>query len=137
MADLSITAAQVDTDTTGQVETLIASVAVTAGQAVYKTNGSQAALADNDVDAATAKVYGVAVCDAAAGQSVTVQRTGSPTIGAGASITAGALYVLSSTAGGIAPEADLGTNDYVSIIGVGTSDNKIRLAIANTGIQHA
>ena len=137
MADLSITAAQVDTDSTGQTDTLIASVAITAGQVVYKTSGSQAALADNDVDAATAKVHGIAVCDAAAGQSVTIQRTGTPTIGAAASITAGAVYVLSSTAGGIAPEADLDTNDYVSIIGVGTSDDKIRLTISNTGLQHA
>jgi hypothetical protein len=61
--------------------------------------------------------------------------TGTITIGAGASVTAGEIFVLSCDADKIAPEADLAASDYVSILGVGNASDGIDLGIQNTGTQ--
>jgi hypothetical protein len=50
----------------------------------------------------------------------------------------GTIYVVSATAGGICPEADLASTNYVSILGVGSTAAVIKmLANGATGIAHA
>lgn len=139
MADLTITAASVDyTSGSGTTENGTAGAAVTIGQAVYKDQqDSKWKLAQNDGTAEEAGAGGIAVAlteSAADGQPITVAKTG--TIDLGATLTVGEIYCLSSTAGGIAPEADSATtNDYITILGVATAADSLKLAPIVSGAQ--
>jgi hypothetical protein len=48
--------------------------------------------------------------------------------------TVGQVYVASTNAGGIAPYADLGSGDYVTILGVATTATNLKLSINQSGI---
>jgi hypothetical protein len=135
MVDITVTAANVDAGTNGRIGTGKAGVAITAGKVVYfdRVNRDYR-LADADVEA-SAKAAGVAVCDAAAGQIVSFQIDG--TYAAGATVTVGALYAVSVTAGGIAPIADLGSGDFVTVLGIGATATEIKLGIWATGVAKA
>lgn len=134
MADLSITAANVAYVSNQSIRNGIAGATVTAGQAVYLDETvNKYKLADNDNSSTTATVAGIALNGASDGQPLAVMSGG--LIAIGGTVTVGEIYVLSSTAGGICPEADLGTSDYVSIIGVGTTAARIQLGIINSGAQ--
>jgi len=136
MADLSITAAEV-LWVSGPKETKNAKVAITAGEVVFDSAGEYD-LADNDVDEATANARGIALNNAAAGQPLSIINTsGVVTLGASALVVEGAVYVLSSTAGGIAPAADLGSSDYTTVLGVGNGANGLDMAINASGEQTA
>jgi hypothetical protein len=139
MADLTVTAAQVIDDPTF-VEKGTAGEAIDAGELVYKDATASGAfkLADCDDSAATAAAYGIAVNTAeASGQPLSVQKTGGEiTLGAGAAMTVGEIYLASDTAGKLAPEADISTQgDYVSIIGVAKSASVLTMGILNSGSQ--
>jgi hypothetical protein len=56
-----------------------------------------------------------------------VQTAGN--INLGATLTVGQIYVLSATAGGIAPVADLATGHYPSILGVATTASNLLMGI--------
>lgn len=135
MADLTITATQVLPDTTSAGKTVngYCGEAITAGAVVYASAGTTYKLADADLSAAAATAIGIALNGGATGQPLIVQTAGSPTIGVGASITDGAVYVLSGTAGKIAPVADLAAADYVTLIGVGNDVDGIDLKIFASG----
>lgn len=77
-------------------------------------------------------VYGVALHGGSAGQPAAVQTAGEITIGATAAVTTE--YVLSATAGGIAPHADLVTGNTYSRIGYGYTAAKLYIDILNTGL---
>lgn len=134
MADLTITEAQVLPDATGTFIDGIAGATLTAGQAVYKdatTNTMKPA--DANASAATATVVGITTHAALAGQPVRLQRTGDLTLGAGAAPAVAKEYIVSGTAGGIAPISDQVTGWYYSRIGYGIAGNKIRLDIKASG----
>lgn len=125
MADLTITAANVDAGTDGEIGTGVAGVAITAGKLIYlDRTTSTYLLADADA-LASSKVAGVAVSDAAAGQIVAFQRSGTYT--AGGTTVAGTPYFVSTTGGGICPIADLASGDYVSLFGFGASASTIKI----------
>ena len=136
MADLSITAANVDNVETGNANTErgIAGATITAGQAVYRdaSDSNQFKLADNDA-AGTDDVYGIALNSASDEQPLVVQRSG--TIDMGGVVAVGTIYVLSSTAGGVAPSTDLVSTDYVTVIGVGVTATNIELSLLTSGVQ--
>ncbi len=134
MSNLSITAASV-ARVSGVVFTDYAGVAVTAGQSVYKDVSALMQLADADASATAAGVNGIALHSCAAGQPLSYQIDGDITIGA--TLTVGQIYVLSSTAGGIAPVSDLTANWYTSIIGVGKSTTVLTLGLNRSGVLHA
>ena len=130
MVDLVITPASVipGTDTEGAMfEYGTAGVAITAGQAVYLDSATNTyRLADNnDTSAALAVVRGVALHAAAAGQPLKIQTRGPITIGA--TVASGSVYVLSATAGGIAPVADLATGNRCTLLGVGLNGSTTRI----------
>lgn len=131
MADLVITAASVISS--GRKETGTAGATVTAGQVVYLDSAdNKFKLADNDsATAAVRAPHGIALNGAATGQPLTVHTGGSIVIGA--TVAVGTVYMLSSTAGGIAPVADLGAGDYNSTIGVATSTTAIDVDIQSAG----
>lgn len=135
MADLSITASAIQYGGTPKQAT--AGVTLTAGQAIYldATDSNKAKLAQADGTEAEANAKGITLNGADAGQPVNYAELGELTLNAVAA--AGAVYVLSATAGGIAPEADLLSTERLTIIGYGKSTTKIELLMKATGIQHA
>lgn len=103
----------------------IAGVAITAGQLLYldSTTGTYK-LADADASAAAANVVGYAANSAAAGQFVgVITEDDDMTVGATLSTTA-PVYVLSATAGSIAPSADIGAGYYPVVVLIAKSTTK-------------
>lgn len=138
MADLTITTTNMIPGSGAVYEHLVAGAAITIGQLVYKNaTDDKAYLAQNDGTAAEATIRGIAVSTAAAANQIVTIQTGG-TLAFGAILTEGEIYGLSSTAGGIAPEADSATsNDYISIVGVATSTSNLLIKITNSGAQIA
>lgn len=135
MADISVTASAVVASVTALVEHGgKAGATITAGQVVYKdSSDGKFKLADNDsATAAVRTVYGIALHASLDGQPLSVIKRGPLTLNA--ALTAGTTYVLSSTAGGIAPQADAATGDEVVILGVATSTSVLDVNLKNTGV---
>ena len=135
MADVSVTASNVQANASAIRRRGIAGEAITAGQPVYR-NSSDGRIyrADaNDTEAKAAAV-GISVGEASgAGQAIEYQDDLTVTIGGG--LTVGTTYAVSATVGGIAPVADLVTDDYVTILGVATTASVLKIAINVSGVQ--
>ncbi len=135
MTDISITAANVAAGSNALTVHGTAGEAITAGQVVYQAATSKKwLLADND--SATTEVRqaeGIALNTAGAdGQPITVQKSGLITVGG--TLTAGTAYYLSGSPGGIAPLADVGSGDYVVLLGLATSTTVLDLDIQYSGV---
>lgn len=133
MADLTVTAASVQPTSTTKRLTKIAAEAITAGESVYVNTNDQLALADNDLSAAAASAVGIALASAAAGQPCPYAYEGD--LDMGSILTAGLIYVVSSTPGGIAPSADLASGDYTTILGVAKDADTLSLHVHASGNQ--
>jgi len=135
MADLSVTPADV-VKVSGNVKHGTAGATITQGQAVYQksTDGEwYLAQADGTAEESGYGVeVGIALIAAADGQPIVVQTSGEITPGVAAAV--GIIYCVSETAGGIAPIAEITTDSYVTILGVGDSAN-IDLSIQASGSQ--
>ena len=128
MADLTITAANVKwvADRAPLVEK--AGATITRGQVVYRdasTGTYKLAKADN---AATTPVAGIAISDGYDGSHFLLAAPGA-TIDWGATLTAGEVYVLSATAGGIAPKDDLVSGNATVILAVGGDDSEAMILV--------
>jgi hypothetical protein len=137
MADLTVTASQVLPDTNYDIRKGIAAAAITAGQVVcLDTTTLTVKLWDANDTAVNVFQPGIAVCNAAAGQTVAWQEAAGAeiTIGAGAAPANGAVFVGSATPGGIAAVADLAAGWLRAIIGIGKTGNKIKLLAGYSGI---
>jgi len=134
MADLTITAASCLPTGTNTRQTVQFGESVTAGQVVYlSSSDSKYYKADSDAGSATtAAGAGIALCTAATNQYGAILTNGTITIGG--TMTQGKAYYVSNTAGGICPESDLGSGDYVSLIGFATSTTVLSVDFKNTGI---
>lgn len=131
MSDVSITAANVIKGANAKVRRGRAGATITAGQIVYE-DGSDSGdfkLADANASAATARAVGMAAHGASDGQPLEViTEDDDLTPGGTLSLSAAAddgVYVLSGTAGGIAPVADLASGWYVVVLGVAKSTSKM------------
>jgi hypothetical protein len=130
MSDLSITAASVIAGSDSVYEYGLWGETGTAGMPVYKdTSTNKWMKADNNsATAAARRALGIALNGGGNNQPVKVHKQGDITIGA--TLTAGARYYLSETAGGIQPEADLATTgEYVCLLGVAKSTTVLALNI--------
>lgn len=125
MADLIQTPASVIQGSPFQSFTGVSGAAITAGQSVYRKNADQKfypAQANGSQEQAGQYGGGIALDSApGAGQYVTILQAGQ--INLGATLTVGQTYVTSpsGTLGAIAPISDLGTGNYVTILGVAIS----------------
>lgn len=133
MVDLTITAANVNKGASARTREIPAGVTITPGQVVYENSadGFEAALADASA-AATARCAGIALTGGYDNGTMIVQYSGTVD---GMGATEGVVYVVSATAGGIAPVADLTTGDYVTILGVGNSNGGIDMSLFVSGSQ--
>lgn len=125
-SDLSITSTSVVPGSNAIIRDAVAGAAITAGQVVYKS-ASDGKLYLADADSGTAAIrdaVGIAINSGAAGARVNyVIEDDDLTIGA--TVSNGAVYVLSATAGGLAPLADATTGWYVTVLAVGKSSTKV------------
>lgn len=104
--------------------------------AVYlKASDTRYWKADNNVTSAEAAVIGIALTGSSAGQSVNVQISGSITIGG--TIAAATQYIVSATAGGICPIADLASTQYMSNIFYGSTTAIGIMNLKATGVVKA
>ena len=131
MSDISITAANVDEGTEIGKETGVAGATITAGQSLYLGSNGKLLLADADTES-KAVCRGIALHGASEDQPITYKRAG--TLDMGATLVRGTVYVVSTTAGGIAPWADLSSGDYVTILGIATTTAILTINIQVSGI---
>ena len=126
MADITVTAANV-APSSSTTEEGTAGGTVTAGQPVYKDSSDSYKLkaADANASAAAAAAVGIALHASLAGQPLRYAKAGPVTIGA--TVAVGTIYVVSATAGGIAPHGDLATGMYTTILGVATTTGIITM----------
>lgn len=138
MADLSVTAASVlpyvDSSVTNSTAAGNGGEAATAGMLVYKS-ASDGLYYKADCNASGKKTLAGILMNSvlAAGQPATVQSTGF--VETGATTVTGTIYVLSATAGGICPAADLASGHDTSIFGVAANTTgRIKIMLGNSGI---
>jgi hypothetical protein len=131
--DVSVTAAEVlKTSTTVIIQGTLGAT-VTAGQTLYlDTTTSKYKAADANGASPLYTVAGIALNGGGDGQPVSIAVSGD--IDPGFTVTVGTIYVLSETAGGIAPAADLTTGWRTVIIGIGTTASNLKIGIINSGV---
>jgi len=119
MADIAVTAGNV-VRTSGHVEDVTWGEAITQGQCVYRLSTDGEWYKAQCDDSAAASGYGtgcgIALTAGSNGQPGKVQRNG--VINMGATLTVGTIYVVSATAGGVAPSTDLVGTNYCTVLGV-------------------
>ena len=133
MANLSITAANVDPGANAIKGTGEAGATITAGQVVYldPTNNKVKPAINNSTT--PANVIGVALVGSSNNQPVIYQIIGD--IDLGATLTVGEIYVLGNVAGSISPEADNGSGEFVTILGVATAADTLKMRIHASGVS--
>jgi hypothetical protein len=128
MADIVITAASVLPGSDANIDTShLAGEAIIQGKTVYfDSTVKKWKLSDsNSATVEARKATGISLNSASLNQPIAVQKGGTITIGA--TMTAGLAYYNSDTPGGICPVADVGTGEYVEIIGVAQSTTVLGL----------
>ena len=134
MADLVITSSDVDR-VSGSQRTTEAAVAVSAGAPVFLDANGLANPCQHDVDAASAAAVGIALHDAGAGQPLTYQVSG--VVDLGSVLTVGDVYVVGAGAGAIAPVADVGIGDFMTVLGVAVTATNLKIGINQAGVASA
>lgn len=134
MTDLTITATSVVGDGGARRIVGTAGESITAGQAIYKSSSTNKWMkADSNSATVEATVAGgIALNSASLNQPVVVHQEGDLTIGA--TLTKGAGYFLSETAGGIQPAADLGSGENVCQLGIAKSTSVLAVKIIAPGV---
>ncbi len=139
MADLSVTAANVLASTSAKKVTGVAGATILAGEVLYEDPADSMKLKlAVSTSATTAKVIGIALHGATAGQPITyVMLDDDFTPGATLSLSVAAaagVYVLSATAGKIAPIADLVATNRLVVIFIAKSTSKAKLVLKNAEV---
>jgi hypothetical protein len=136
MADISPTAANVKVKS-NTAQPLLGRVgeAVTQAQPCYLNTDGKYWKADADA-LATAAATVVALTPAATDGFALFAKAGA-TIDLGVTLTVGQIYVVSTNPGGIAPYSDLGSGDFVTIIGVPTAADSIQLIMHASPVAKA
>lgn len=121
MVDIVLTATSVipGADSVQEAGTLGATV--TAGQLGYKEAATKTwkLFDSNSATAEVRQVTGIFLNGGASGQPCRIHKSGDITIGA--TLTAGLAYYGSDTPGGICPVADIGSGEYVNLVGIAKS----------------
>lgn len=135
MADVTITAGSVAPSGSTYTKTLVTfGEAVTQGMSVYlKSSDSKYYKAQADGTAEESTVAGIALSSCSTNQLGAILTSGTLTIGG--TVVKGTPYYVSTTAGGICPFGDLGSTNYVSLIGFATTTGIISVSLNPTGIQ--
>lgn len=132
MADLSgITAVRPTQSTVYRTVTYGATIA--AGQAIVRS-GAKYVLADANASATLANAEGIAVTPGV-NDGFGIMASGGDVVLVGTTMVVGETYLLSPTPGGIMPNGDRATGDYVTRLGVASSTTRLSLSVQATGVQ--
>lgn len=137
MADLSsITDVEISTNTV--TKSVNYGATINPGDALYLDSSDGEHKPAQATSEAAAEVVGIAVTGGVDGGKGIMAVSGNIKL-VGATVAAGTHYVVSAAAaGGIAPDADLGTGNYCSDVGRGTSNSgEIVLNLGASGVTHA
>lgn len=133
MADLTgITAVRPTANT--DVRNVQYGATIAAGQPLYLGSAGKYLLADANASAAAAAATAIAITPGVDAGYGLVAVSGSIIL-VGTTMVVGTSYVASDTAGGIMPDADRSTGDYVTRLGTASTATQLDLAIQATGIQ--
>jgi hypothetical protein len=134
MADISITAANVVKGENAVTENGTAGETIAAGKAVYLNSTTKKyMLADsNSGTAEVRRARGIALNSASLDQPLQILKGGDYT--AGGTFTAGVAYYLSDTPGGICAVADVGSGEYVCLLGIAKSASVLAIDIQFPGV---
>lgn len=134
MADLSGITAVRPTENT-RTELVKYGATISLGNTLYlDASDNEYKLADADLSEAAAKSVAIAMTPGVDGGYGLVAKDGSIIL-VGATMTAGESYLVSDTAGGIRPNADKNSGDYITEIGRAATTTQLDLSIEATGIQ--
>lgn len=122
MTDLSVTPGNVSASTAAKKGKGTAGASITAGQTLYEDASDldswgkpKLKLADSDAAVALRTCVGIALHAASSGQPIQYVIE-DPAFTPGGTLVVGVIYVLSDTAGGIMPAADLEIGDYPTVL---------------------
>jgi hypothetical protein len=137
MADISVTAASVKIGSASTTAQLVQyGATVTQSQPVYSDATDSNKYKPADAEAlASAAATGMALTPGASGDYGLIVTDG--LFNPGGTVVVGQVYVVSTNPGGIAPYGDLGSGDFVTILGVGSTTSLIDISINATGIAKA
>lgn len=133
MADLSITASGVLKSETAQFQYGTFGETIVAGEWLYLHTDGKLYKADCTT-AAKAAVVGVALNGGASGQPAQYLTGNDVTLNG---MTAGVIYCISDTAGKIRPTADIGTGEFVTVVGGAKSATLMSVQIHQLGVAAA
>lgn len=134
MADISITAANVKAGSAStRVQLVQAGEAIDQGDPAYLASDGKYYQTDANDTAVKAQVKGIAITPASTDGYFLLAVDG--LVNLGATLAVGQVYVVSASKGGIAPYADLTTNDFVSIVGVATTTALLDINLLVSGVQ--
>ena len=131
MATISI--ADIELVTNTPLERYVAGEAIAAGDCCFLDTNDNAFLAIND-DASKDEVAIIAIQDAAVGNYVVGIPSGA-TIQMSNTLVVGDVYVLAGTAGDIMLSSDLGSGDFLTVIGTVSTTARLMLNFDVTGSQ--
>lgn len=137
MAALTQTAANVVKGTGAKTQAGFYGGTITAGMPVYADGADSNKIKAARANASgTSVVAGIALNGGSNNQPADYQYDGQ--INLGATLAVGETYVVSdAVAGQIVPIGDLGSGDYVAILGVAISTSLLDLNIVNAGVAKA
>lgn len=130
MADLVITAANVQPAAGAQTRNVTYGEAITQGQVVRDGGDGEYYLADNDA-ASEDVAAGIAITPGGDGEFGIIVTAGP--LDVGATLTVGTIYCLSDVPGAICPSTDLANPQKVTILGVATAADTLSLDINASG----
>lgn len=133
MADITITPANVLPSASSVVYTGTFGETVLAGQSIYLKSSDGRLYKAQNTTAEKAAAVGIALNGGSAGQPATYTSKNPLTIGG--TLTVGSAYIVSATAGGIAPITDLASGGYLTILGGGNDSATLGLLINVSGAQ--
>lgn len=109
--------------------------AIVAGEFLYQHTDTKLYKAESGDVGTKARVVGMAVNSAAAGQPVAYVTNGEITVDAGKFASAALPLILSPTAGKCEDVGDIAAEDWLTFLGWSTGSNKFMLRIAATNLQ--
>lgn len=132
MADVSFTATAIKAGSGARYEAAqLGEAGITQGMALYQNATDNKWYKADCTSATEDAVAGFALGAGGTDQWIMVLTDGPMTCDG---LTAGTVYVLSE-AGAIAPAADLGLNDYVTVVGAATATTSLKVSINVTGYK--
>lgn len=135
-ADVTVTAANVKAGPGARTSNGFAGEAATAGQLCYKA-AATGKYFKSDSNSATVEARNptcIFLNNAATDQPVSVLTGGLITIGG--TVAANTAYYASDTPGGFGPLADVGTGEYMTLIGLGVSSTVINVDFQSTNVAN-